>query len=88
LSPRTIELTDALRDYWLRVMLREPEVLARLRRDTAGMPGAGMQIALCLTLLRPGGLIAIDNSLWNCSSRASDDGSVGIGDGPWERYAQ
>jgi predicted O-methyltransferase YrrM len=45
MSPRTLELTDAIRDYWLSVMLREPEVLARLRRETAAMPAAGMQIA-------------------------------------------
>jgi caffeoyl-CoA O-methyltransferase len=45
MCPRTLQLTDAIREYWLRAMLREPEILARLRRDTAGMPGAGMQIA-------------------------------------------
>jgi predicted O-methyltransferase YrrM len=45
MSPRTLELTDAIRDYWLGRMLREPEVLARLRRETAAMPEASMQIA-------------------------------------------
>ena len=42
---RTIELTDALQDYLLAVSLREPELLRRLREETARLPMAGMQIA-------------------------------------------
>jgi caffeoyl-CoA O-methyltransferase len=42
---RTIELTDALQDYVLEVSLREPELLRRLREETARLPMAGMQIA-------------------------------------------
>ncbi len=42
-SHRT-EIDDRLYDYLLATSLREPEVLRRLREETAGMPGAGMQI--------------------------------------------
>jgi caffeoyl-CoA O-methyltransferase len=42
-SHRT-EIDDRLYDYILATSLREPEVLRRLREETAGMPGAGMQI--------------------------------------------
>ncbi len=45
MSPRTLQVTDAIRGYWLGGMLREPDVLARLRRETAALPEAGMQIA-------------------------------------------
>ena len=44
MTGRSIELTDALHDYLIGVSLREPPLLARLRAETAGMPGAGMQI--------------------------------------------
>ena len=44
MSNRSIALTDALYDYLLEVSLREPEVLSRLRAETAALPGAGMQI--------------------------------------------
>ncbi len=39
-----IEIDDRLQDYILANSLREPEVLRRLRQETAGLPGAGMQI--------------------------------------------
>jgi caffeoyl-CoA O-methyltransferase len=39
-----IEIDDRLQDYILAHSLREPEVLRRLRQETAGLPGAGMQI--------------------------------------------
>lgn len=45
MSRRSIELTDALYDYLLENSLREPEILRRLREETAGLPGAGMQIS-------------------------------------------
>lgn len=45
MSPRSIELTDALYDYLLKNSLREPPLLARLRAETAEMTGANMQIS-------------------------------------------
>ncbi len=39
-----IKIDDRLHDYILAHSLREPEVLRRLREETAGRPGAGMQI--------------------------------------------
>lgn len=44
LSSRSIQLTPALYDYLQAVSLREPEILARLRAETASLPGSGMQI--------------------------------------------
>jgi caffeoyl-CoA O-methyltransferase len=44
-SNRTIAITDPLYDYLVRVTVREPELLVRLRRETREMRGAGMQIA-------------------------------------------
>ncbi|GAB4394955.1 MAG: class I SAM-dependent methyltransferase [Kiloniellaceae bacterium] len=45
MSRRSIELTDPLYDYLLANSLREPEILRRLREETARMRGAGMQIS-------------------------------------------
>ena len=45
MSKRTIDLTDTLYDYVLQVSSREPEILKRLRTETARLPMAGMQIA-------------------------------------------
>ncbi|MEQ9606575.1 MAG: class I SAM-dependent methyltransferase, partial [Kiloniellaceae bacterium] len=45
MSRRSIEMTDALYAYLLENSLRETEILRRLREETAGLPGAGMQIA-------------------------------------------
>ncbi len=45
MSKRSIGLSAKLHDYLLSVSLREPEVLARLREETAALPMAGMQIA-------------------------------------------
>lgn len=45
MSRRSIELSDALYDYILENSLREPDILRRLRAETAGLRGAGMQIA-------------------------------------------
>ena len=42
---RTLTLTDALYQYLLDVSLREPELLRRLREETAALPRASMQIA-------------------------------------------
>lgn len=39
-----IEIDERLHDYILAHSLREPEVLRRLRQETAQMPGANMQI--------------------------------------------
>ena len=44
MSPRTLDLTDALYDYVLANSLREPPLLARLREETAKLPMARMQI--------------------------------------------
>lgn len=44
MTRRTLTLDDRLHDYLLRVSLREPPVLTRLRHETAGMKGAEMQI--------------------------------------------
>ena len=44
MSARTLPLTPELRDYLLRVGVREPELLVRLREETAALPRAGMQI--------------------------------------------
>ncbi len=45
MSSRPTTLTDPLYDYLLSVSLREPDVLARLRQETAGMPQHNMQIS-------------------------------------------
>lgn len=45
MSNRTQALTDTLYQYLLDVSLREPEVLQRLRQETAAHPRASMQIA-------------------------------------------
>ena len=45
MSKRTISIDDRLYDYLLAVSLREPPLLARLRRETAALPQAGMQIS-------------------------------------------
>ena len=45
MSSRTIVLNDALYEYLLSVSLREPDVLCRLREETAKMPQHNMQIS-------------------------------------------
>ncbi|MCH7692463.1 MAG: class I SAM-dependent methyltransferase [Proteobacteria bacterium] len=45
MANRTITLSDGLYDYLLDVSLREPDVLRRLREETAKIPAAAMQIA-------------------------------------------
>jgi predicted O-methyltransferase YrrM len=45
MTNRSISLTDSLYEYLLAVSLREPELLRRLRDETASYPGARMQIA-------------------------------------------
>jgi len=45
MSNKTFTLPDALYEYLLSVSLREPDVLRRLRQETAGDPMARMQIA-------------------------------------------
>lgn len=45
MSRTTLTLDDRLHDYLLQVSLREPEVLRRLREETASHPMANMQIA-------------------------------------------
>ena len=44
MSRRTVSLTDGLYDYLLRVSIREPDVLRRLREETASLEQADMQI--------------------------------------------
>ena len=45
MTKRTIQLTDSLNEYLLSVSLREPELLLRLREETAALPSSRMQIA-------------------------------------------
>lgn len=45
MSVATIAMTEALYGYLLETTLREPEVLARLRRETASLPSGRMQIS-------------------------------------------
>jgi caffeoyl-CoA O-methyltransferase len=45
MSRRSIQVTEKLADYIRTVSLREPDVLRRLREETATMRGAGMQIS-------------------------------------------
>ena len=45
MSRKTLNLDDRLYDYLLANSLREPEVLTRLRTETAELPLAVMQIA-------------------------------------------
>lgn len=45
MTNRSISLTDSLYEYLLSVSLREPELLRRLREETAALPNARMQIA-------------------------------------------
>jgi caffeoyl-CoA O-methyltransferase len=45
MSRRTIGMSQELHDYLLKVSLREPGILERLRKETAELPGAGMQIS-------------------------------------------
>jgi caffeoyl-CoA O-methyltransferase len=44
-SLKTLDLTDALYEYLLRVSLREPDVLRRLREETRALPEADCQIS-------------------------------------------
>lgn len=45
MSRKTLTLTDQLHQYLLEVSLREPDVMRRLREETASHPQAQMQIA-------------------------------------------
>ncbi|MGB9429200.1 MAG: class I SAM-dependent methyltransferase [Gammaproteobacteria bacterium] len=45
MSNRTISMSDQLYDYLLKVSLREPPILKRLREETARHPKHGMQIS-------------------------------------------
>lgn len=45
MTRRTLQLTDALRDYAIGVGVREHPQLARLRQETAGLVEAEMQVA-------------------------------------------
>lgn len=45
MANKTIGISDELADYVVRVGAREPDVLARLRRETAALPQHNMQIA-------------------------------------------
>ena len=45
MSRRSIGLDDPILEYLLKVSVREPDVLRRLRLETGGMPMAGMQVA-------------------------------------------
>ncbi len=41
----TLGLDDAVYDYLLRMSLREPDVLRKLREETVSMPMARMQVS-------------------------------------------
>lgn len=45
MSNRSIQFTEPLYAYLMQVGTREPDVMRRLREETVGMPGAGMQIS-------------------------------------------
>lgn len=45
MSRKTLAMTDALHDYLLANSLREPDILRRLREETARLPNAGMQLS-------------------------------------------
>jgi len=45
MSSRTIQVTERLHAYLMQYGVREPELMQRLRRETAAVPGAGMQIS-------------------------------------------
>lgn len=45
MSNKTLNLTDDLHAYLLSVSSREPEILGRLREETARLPNGGMQIS-------------------------------------------
>ncbi len=45
MSGKSIGLSDELQSYLLRVGVREPAILARLREETQSLPDPGMQIA-------------------------------------------
>ncbi|MFQ5984921.1 MAG: class I SAM-dependent methyltransferase [Alphaproteobacteria bacterium] len=45
MSPRTITLTEPLYEYLTAVSVREPEILRRLREETAPMPDSQMQVS-------------------------------------------
>ena len=45
MSRKTIEIGDDLYDYLLRISLREPGIMRRLREETSALPSADMQIA-------------------------------------------
>jgi predicted O-methyltransferase YrrM len=45
MSTQSLGLSPEVYDYLLAVSLREPEVLAELRRETAALPEGGMQIS-------------------------------------------
>lgn len=45
MSTATITMTEQLHGYLLATTLREPELLQRLRRETAALPNGGMQIS-------------------------------------------
>ena len=45
MSRKTIEIDDDLYDYLLRISLREPGIMRRLREETATLPRAEVQIA-------------------------------------------
>lgn len=45
MSVATIAMTEALHGYLLKTTLREPELMSRLRHETAALPSGGMQIS-------------------------------------------
>lgn len=45
MSRKSIVMTDALHDYLIANSLREPDILRRLREETAPLPAARMQLA-------------------------------------------
>ena len=76
MSSRSISLTDSLYGYLLEVSLREPDLLLRLREETAAMPMARMQVSpeqgqFLQLLVRPSARVAASRSVRSPAIRAS-----------------
>lgn len=89
MSRTTTPMSDALEQYMRAVGVREPAILADLRRETAGMKGAGMQTSpeqgqllnVLVKLIGARRVLEIGtftgySSLWMALALADDDGVI------------